>query len=156
MKKVLVLIITHTIFTMVGFFAGIYLLPVLTATPSPTEIVFASAKAQSEYEGYFVKELEGSDFLHWGEGKVLVGAKQIAFEGKLAPGPDYKLYLSPSFVETEAQFLQKKAEMVQIADIKAFEGFVISVPNKIDISQYSTVVIWCETFSQFITAASYK
>jgi hypothetical protein len=156
MKKVLVLLITHTIFAIVGFSAGIYLLPVLTATPGPSESVVASAKAQSRYEGYFVKELEGSDFLHWGEGKVLVGAKQIAFEGKLAPGPDYKLYLSPNFVETEAQFLQQKASMVQVADIKAFEGFVVSVPNTIDISQYSTVVIWCESFSEFITAATYQ
>jgi len=36
--------------------------------------------------------------------------------GKLVPGPDYKLYLSPEFIETEADFNRLKATMVRVGD----------------------------------------
>ena len=62
----------------------------------------------------FRRDLDGSDFLHWGEGDVFVGRKLIALEGRIAPGPDYRLYLSPEFVETEADFARLKGSMVQV------------------------------------------
>ena len=60
------------------------------------------------------------------------------------------------FVEHEDEFLPIKANAVQLADIKSFNGFIVDVPADVDVSQYNTVVIWCEAFSQFITAAQYK
>ncbi len=45
----------------------------------------------------------------------------ITLMGKLAPGPDYKLYLSPKFVETEAAFNQEKTNMVLVSDVKTWE-----------------------------------
>lgn len=30
------------------------------------------------------------------------------------------------------------------------------VPPAVDIEAYTTVVVWCETFSEFITAAKYR
>ncbi len=156
MNKILLLLLSHGGIGFIGFSLGIYLLPVITAPAAPSSSMMASALSQSEYQGQFVKTLADSDFLHWGEGKLLVGPQQIALEGKLAPGPDYKLYLSPTFIETEAEFLASKARMVQVGDIKTFDGFVISVPQTVDVTQYTTVIIWCETFSQFITAASYR
>lgn len=76
--------------------------------------------------------------------------------GKLAPGPDYKLYLSPEFVETEADFNRLKSEMVRVGDVKTFENFLVPVPESIDPAAYNTVVVWCESFGQFITAAKYQ
>ena len=49
-----------------------------------------------------------------------------------------------------------KAEAALVGDIKSFQGFIADVPAGIDVSAYSTVVIWCESFGEFITAASYK
>jgi len=37
-----------------------------------------------------VRNLKGSDLLHWGEGEVRVSRNRIAHIGRLAPGPDYK------------------------------------------------------------------
>jgi len=34
-------------------------------------------------------------------------------------------------------------------------GVRVAVPESIDVSRYTTVLIGCETFSQFITAAKY-
>ncbi len=89
-------------------------------------------------------------------GTVSISATQIIHQGRLAPGPDYKLYLAPEFVEDEEQFLAAKDRAQLIGDIKTFEGFLIDVPSGVDIEAYTTVVIWCETFSEFISAARYS
>jgi hypothetical protein len=100
--------------------------------------------------------LKGSDLLHWGEGKVSVSRSAISLMGKVAPGPDYKLYLAPEFVETEEDFARIKGRSVRVGDVKTFENFIVKVPESVDVSRYSTVIVWCETFSQFITAAKYR
>jgi hypothetical protein len=94
--------------------------------------------------------------LHWGEGTVSISSAGVALVGRLAPGPDYKLYLSPEFVETEADFARLKPRMVRIGDVKTFENFVVAVPPAVDVSQYRAVIVWCEAFGQFITAAQYR
>ena len=43
--------------------------------------------------------------------------------GELAPSPDYKLYLSSGFVETEAEFLGLKPSMALVGDVKTFDNF---------------------------------
>ena len=52
-----------------------------------------------------------------------------SFSGKLAPDPDYKLYLAPDFV---------------------------TLPEALDVTRYNSVVVWCERFSMFITAGKYR
>lgn len=156
MKKLLLFVASHTAALGLGFALGIYALPILTAPASPTSADVASAATQAAYTGQFRRDLKDSDPLHWGEGTVSVGHTSIALAGKLAPGPDYKLYLSPEFVETEADFLRLKPRMARVGDVRTFENFVVAVPEPVDISRYNTVIVWCESFSQFITAAKYK
>ena len=76
--------------------------------------------------------------------------------GKLAPGPEYKLYLSPEFVETEAEFEQLKSSMKLVGDIKTFDNFMVKVDSDVDLSQFNTVIVWCEAFGEFITSAKYR
>ncbi|WP_027857123.1 DM13 domain-containing protein [Marinobacterium jannaschii] len=156
MKKLLLLTLSHLAIAFAGFSAGIYLLPVITATESPASAVMQAVAAKAEYEGVFKRDLQDSDFLHWGEGKLSVAADAIVFQGELAPGPDYKLYLSPEFVETEADFNRLKDQMVRIGDIDSFDGFLLSLPEGLNPARYSTAIIWCETFGQFISAAQYR
>jgi hypothetical protein len=66
------------------------------------------------------------------------------------------LYLSPEFVETEADFMRLKPTMLRVADVKTFDNFLVPLSPGVDVARYTTVVIWCETFSQFITAARYR
>ncbi|MDC3189514.1 DM13 domain-containing protein [Pseudoalteromonas elyakovii] len=40
--------------------------------------------------------------------------------------------------------------------MRSFNGFKLVVPQGIDVSDYNTVVIWCESFEEFITAAQYQ
>lgn len=153
MKKVLLLIATHLATLAFGFAAGVYWLPILTAAPPSNPTMTAG---EAIFQGQFRRDLKDSDFLHWGEGRVTLSASRIAFDGKLAPGPDYKLYLSPQFVETEADFKRLKPTMLRVGDVRNFERFELPLPAGADLARYDTVVIWCETFSQFITAARYR
>ena len=155
MKKLL-LVASHLAVAGLGFALGIYTLPLLIAPAAPSSAEVARQAASASYSGTFRRDLKDSDALHWGEGTVSIGPKSIALDGELAPGPDYKLYLSPEFVETEADFHRLKASMVRVGDIKTFRNFVVSVPESVDPSRYNAVVVWCETFGQFITAARYK
>jgi hypothetical protein len=124
------------------------------AAPSGAEV--AAAAGSARFSGTFRRDLKDSDALHWGEGTVSVGAKMIVLQGELAPGPDYKLYLSPEFVETEADFLRLKPTMARVGDVKTFKNFAVPLPDAVDPARFTTVVVWCETFSQFITAAKYR
>lgn len=154
--KILTQIVTHVVAVCVGVALGIYLLPILTAPESPSvEMVRASADI-AQFKGEFRRDLADSDALHWGEGTVYIGTNSIDFEGDLAPGPDYRLYLSPKFVETEAAFSALKTEMVQIGPVRTFENFSVAVPVSVDPADFSAVIVWCESFGQFITAAAYQ
>jgi hypothetical protein len=155
MKKLL-LLLSHLGFGAAGFALGIYTLPILIAPPAPDEAEIAQVSQSAAFTGNFRRDLKGSDFLHWGEGDVSVSSHKIAHKGKLAPGPDYKLYLTSGFVEDEAQFEAVKQAAARIGDVKTFNGFVLEVPAGININEYDTVVVWCETFREFISAARYR
>lgn len=107
-----------------------------------------------------MRELPGSDALRWAEGEVSIWATEVAFVGTMAPGPDYKLYLAPEFVQTEAEFEfefeRLKPRMLRVGDVKSFHGFLVMLPAGTDPAAYSSVVVWCETFRELISAASYR
>ncbi len=158
MKKKLkiLLLITHFVTAVVGFALGIYALPILIAPTSPTESEINEMSSSAIYSATFKKDLKDSDLLHWGEGTISIGNDFIAFMGKISPGPDFKLYLSPEFVETEVDFNRLKHSMEQVSDIKTFNNFLVRLPKHINPSAYKAVIIWCETFGEFITAAQYQ
>jgi len=154
--RTLILTGTHALAIGAGFVLGIYMLPILTAPEGPSAEVVRAAAESAQFEGEFRRDLEDSDALHWGEGTLLVSKESVTLEGRLAPGPDYRLYLSPKFLETEAEFATLKSQMVEIGAVKTFENFSVSIPDGIDPAQYRAAIVWCEAFGQFITAAEYQ
>jgi len=155
-RTVLLLIVTHGLVGILGFGGGIYALPILIAPPAPSVAEVTALSAQARYTAQFQKERQDSDALHWGEGTVAISPQSVTLMGELAPGPDYQLYLSPVFVETEADFKRLKAQMVRVGAVKTFENFVVQVPPTIDPSRFNSVIVWCESFGQFITSAQYQ
>ena len=156
MKRLLVLLASHLIVLALGFGLGIYALPILTAPPAPTAAEVGAQASEASFKGRFRRDLRDSDALHWGEGEVSVGPKTVALMGEIAPGPDYKLYLSPEFVETEDDFIRLKPAMVRVGDVKTFRNFIVPLPESVDPARYNTVIVWCESFGQFISAAKYR
>lgn len=154
--KRLLLVASHLAAVALGFALGVYFLPILVAPPAPTAAEVTAQAGTATFRGQFRRDLKDSDALHWGEGTVSIGKTGISLLGELAPGPDYKLYLSPEFVETEADFHRLKAGMARVGDVRTFRNFVVPVPESVDPARYTTVIVWCEAFSQFITAAKYR
>jgi hypothetical protein len=155
-KKIILLISSYIIVFVLGFGLGIYLLPILTSPKSVNIDKIIKLEKNALYKTIFVRDLKGSDLFHWGEADVSVSKNEIIVNGSIAPGPDYKLYLTKEFVEQEEEFLSIKDNSRYVAEVKTFKNFVITVSEDIDINDYNTIVIWCESFSEFITAAKYK
>ncbi len=155
-KKFVLLTLSHAAAAAIGFALGIYFLPILIAPKAPSSAEVKSLAGSARYTGQFRKDLRGSDLLHWGEGTLSVSPAAVALTGRLAPGPDYKLYLSPEFADTREAFFKLKGRSVRLGDVKTFENFIVAVPPSVDVSQYNTAVVWCESFSQFISAARYR
>ena len=155
-RRLLLLAATHAVTLGAGFALGVYALPILVAPPAPVAADVQALAAQASYRGRFKRELKDSDLLHWGEGEVSLTPRAITLQGRLAPGPDYKLYLSPEFVETESDFARLKPRMRRVGDVKTFDGFIVELPPGVDLAAYDTVIVWCESFGQFITAARYR
>ncbi len=114
----------------IGFALGIYTLPILTAETglSTTELVQLKANAQETVRtGEFSRQ---------------------------NPGPDYRLYLTKMQVSSKQEFLDIKDDALQIAPIKAFRNFSVSVPAGVATGDYGGIIVWCERFGAFITSAS--
>jgi hypothetical protein len=156
MLRWLILASTHALALALGFALGVYTLPILTAPKGPDKAALEATTGTALFKGRFDRNLKGSDLLHWGEGEIRIMTSRIAHVGRLAPGPDYKLYLAPSFVDTKDAFLKVKDQSRRIGDVKTFDGFLIDVPVGVDVGAYTTAVVWCEAFSQFISAAQYR
>ena len=156
MFKLIRFLITHGIALAIGFALGIYLLPILVAPQGPSDAEVASSSTQAMFSTEFRKDLPGSDFLHWGEGQVSISAKQVSFRGSLAPGPAYRLYLTRDLVLDEQEFMMVKDSSVSVGEIKTFKNFILPMPENVNPSDYGAVVVWCESFDEFITAAKYQ
>jgi len=155
-RRYLLLTASHLLVAGLAFGLGIYILPILTAPADPSASSVAAAMQDSKYQATFKRDLPGSDSLHWAEGKVSVGARQIAFDGRMAPGPDYKVYLVPEYVDTIDGFLKVKDNARRVGEAKSFKRLLVDLPPDVDVDDYTTVVVWCETFSKFISAARYR
>lgn len=156
MNKIILLLVSHLGMAVFGFALGIYMLPILTEQPAPSVDTIQSAKRTQEYSTSFVRNLSGSDMFHWGEGTVSVGPAFVVFEGEIAPGPDYRLYLSTERVHDEYDFNLHRDKHTYVGDVKTFGNFIIDIPPNIDINDYNSVIIWCESFGEFITSAEYR
>ena len=149
-------VITHSISLSIGFVIGVYSLPIMIAPDKPSNDEFQKAINTAQFDAVFVKDLLGSDILHWAKGQISLSKTKIIFQGKISPGPDYKLYLTKKFVQTATGFLKIKDQSILIGEVKSFDGFIITTSSEINLTAYNSVVIWCESFSRFISAAKYQ
>jgi hypothetical protein len=79
----------------------------------------------------------------------------------MAAGFALGIYLLPILIAPGApsdgqEFLAIKENSDYIGDIKTFDNFILNVPENVNPANFSAVVVWCETFGEFITAASYQ
>ena len=97
-KYFLFFIPSHLALGFAGLLLSIYILPLIIAEEKPSQELSDIIKNDAIYKPIFVKGLKGSDFLHLGDGQISISKEKILFQGNLSPGPDYKLYLTKSFI----------------------------------------------------------
>ena len=154
--KFIFLLFSHGAVLGIGFALGVYFLPILTAPKSANLSQIEQVVSNPVYKAEFKKGQRGNDFFHWGEGQLVITNNEIVLKGKVAPGPDYKIYLTKKFVEHEDEFLPIKQNALYVADLKVFENFIVPLNKKINFEDYNTILIWCEAFKEFITSAKYN
>lgn len=155
MKKI-VLIGSHGAALVLGFALGVYFLPILIQPPAPDIAAVESELATPAFVATFDREREDSDRFHWGEGELRLYDNTIVFEGELAPGPDYRLYLTTAFIETESDFKAIKDQALEVGSVKNFDRFVFENVAAVGDTRFNTAVVWCETFGEFITSGQYR
>lgn len=140
-----------------GFVLGIYALPIIIDWQNvKSEQVQIATAEESDPKGQFDRNSPGSDALHWGTGTVRISRENLIFEEdvELSPGPDYRIYLVKTFVETKEQFLKVKPQAIEVAKLSTFKGpLSFSLPAELDADVYDNVVVWCEAFSMYIASA---
>ena len=137
----LLLTVTHGAALLTGFGLGVYLLPILTAPQSPDEVTLKEMAKNALYRAELARDRRGSDVFQWDEGTISLNKGEVVHEGKLAPGPDYKLYLVQEFVEHEDEFLPVKGQAQLIGDVKTVYGFLLDIPAGVDIERFTTVLV---------------
>ncbi|RXF01546.1 DM13 domain-containing protein [Pseudoalteromonas sp. PS5] len=152
MRAFLTLLLLIVVFV-TGFVAGVYTLPIMTQPPAASNAEIQAISKAATHKGQFMKALKDSDALHYAIGEIYFSDKHIAFAGEIAPGPDYRLYLAKTFIETEADFKMQKHTMLEVARINQFSQFVLPRYLQADLAEFQSAVIWCEHFEQFISAA---
>ena len=140
-----------------GFLLGVYTLPILVEwRHAVQERALAPEAAAEDPRGEFNRNSPGSDAVHWGEGELRVSQGQLVFDEnvRLAPGPDYRIYLTKTFAQTREEFLELKPGAVEIAALEVFSGpLSFPIPPEVDPDVYDNVVVWCEAFAMYIASA---
>ena len=65
-RTIAFLIVTHCAVGGLGFGAGIYVLPILTAPPAPSEAEIKAMSTQARFTAQIRRDLIDSNTLHWG------------------------------------------------------------------------------------------
>ena len=112
------------------------------------------ARGERRAERHLTRDLSGLHAFHWGERTVWASDTSIWLEAKIPPGPDYRLYLTPSLATNEASFMKIKDQSVKVGEVKTFSNFSLDVTSSITVGDYPAVLIWCEAFGEFIAAAA--
>ena len=62
---------------MIGFCLGLHFLPILTAEKVPDTAAIEALSQSTLRQGTFIRDLSGSDGLHWGDGLIMANANRI-------------------------------------------------------------------------------
>ncbi|WP_244272023.1 hypothetical protein [Pseudovibrio denitrificans] len=111
MIRFVALLVSHTVVLAVGFALGVYFLPILTAPDSPETAVLEQEAQNAQYTAEFSRDQRGSDFLHWGEGKVSVSPTMIVHQAVLLRGLITRFTWFMSSLSTKMSFCRSKATL---------------------------------------------
>ena len=161
-RSIWVFIVGLIVGTAIGLGVGLIVFPFVFAPPPATEQRSASDQVQIARGGFI--HADPSDPFHWGKGGVTLFESAVFLEPdfEVGPGPKYHVYLSRSRAE-DVQTAEDKNAAAQdglgpdLGRLRSFQGSQrFEVPAGTDLSQYSSVTVWCQAFNVLITVADLK
>ncbi|HEX9769604.1 MAG TPA: DM13 domain-containing protein [Kiloniellales bacterium] len=139
----------------IGFAAGIFVYPyIFLADIVASEEVQGAETKQAVATGTFV-HANPADPIHYGRGGLTLYDDLLHLESdfEVGPGPKFHVYLVPSDKVTSAADVEGTM-FVDLGRLKAFKGSQnYPVPAGVNLSNYGSVVIWCEQFGVLISPA---
>ena len=140
--------------TAFGVAVGLFIFPYVFPPPPAAESISEEDLSALVASGDFI-HADPSDPVHYGKGKVSVYEKAVFLEPdfEVGPGPDYHVYLVPR-ATVRASGDVADTMYVDLGQLRAFKGSQrYQIPAGVDLANYPSVVIWCETFSVLISPA---
>ena len=157
-KPIISLILGLTLGAILGFAAGvgagIVAFPYLFPPPELNEMVTDREAGDAIASGQFI-HANPSDPVHYGKGGFIAYPDLLHLEAdfEVGPGPKYHVYLVPEPDITPGTAVENTM-FVDLGRLKAFGGSQnYPIPAGIDLTQYGSVVIWCEQFNVLISPA---
>ncbi|MEE9287608.1 MAG: DM13 domain-containing protein [Gammaproteobacteria bacterium] len=139
-----------------GFGLGIFVYPyVFLADVVATEEVMGAEDMEIVATGTFI-HANPSDPIHYGMGSVTVYNDVVHLEKdfKVGPGPKFHVYLVTTDNVTSSADVDNSS-YVDLGRLHAFQGSQnYPVPQTVTLSDYGSVVIWCEQFGVLISPAA--
>ncbi|MGE3145362.1 MAG: DM13 domain-containing protein [Pseudorhodoplanes sp.] len=143
--------------TGLGVAIGFFLFPFVFPPPPAAETLSETDRAQPVASGTFI-HANPSDPIHWGRGRVGVYRRAVFLESdfEVGPGPAYHVYLVPK-ANIRSEEDMEGVMYIDLGGLRAFKGSQrYPIPDGLDLSNYRSVVIWCERFSVLISPADLK
>ena len=141
-----------------GFASGIFAYPyIFLIDIVASEAAPDTATNQVLATGAFI-HANPSDPIHYGRGGVTLHAHTARLEPdfEVGPGPKFHVYLVPdNDVQTSDDV--RNTMYVDLGRLKAFKGSQnYTIPAGVNLSDFGSVVIWCEQFNVLISPATLK
>lgn len=140
---------------MAGFAIGIFVFPYLFPLAQVNEAA-PNRSAQAIVASGTFTHANPSDPIHYGGGELLLYDDLLHLQAdfEVGPGPKYHVYLVPE----EGVLPNTRVEEMMFIDLgrlKAFSGSQnYPIPPGVDLTDYRSVVIWCEQFNALISPAA--
>ncbi len=137
-----------------GFVLGIFLFPYIFPPPEAMETLRRDETGQLVAKGEFI-HADPSDPIHYGKGAVRVYPSTVFLgeDFEVGPGPDFHVYLVPKATIRSSSDVTDTM-YVDLGRLRAFKGSQnYAIPAGVDLTQYPSVVIWCQQFSVLISPA---
>jgi hypothetical protein len=154
LRGILIFIFGGALGTAFGIGIGFFLFPYVFPPPPAAEILTETDRSALVASGTFIHS-NPSDPIHWGRGKVSVYERTVFLEPdfEVGPGPAFHVYLVPQAgVRSEGDV--KDQMYVDLGRLRAFKGSQrYAVPAGVNLTNFPSVVIWCERFGVLISPA---
>ena len=118
---------------------------------SGTVQTFDNEPANNSDQAFFYGDATSGSLL----GMPLTRAEVDFLDFEAGPG-GFPIMLSSQDIPTDPLVSNDSFAILYTSAGYTFVNFLVPVPDGVDPSRYTTVIVWCETFGQFITATKYR